>query len=319
MANRDTELHAGDWVEVRRAGEIGALLDSEGTLDGLPFMPEMIEACGRRFRVLRRAEKACVEFAGGVYRIRDFSIERLVILDGFRCSGVEHDGCQRGCVVFWSGKWLRGVADGKTVGVHEASDANLRGLRAKLKTLMAPGRYFCQSTEMAKITRPLTRARILLKCFRDVWSGSRSLLEMVRLVVSPLWRKRFPRRLVGSQTRTPLDSLGLQPGEVVEFKSPAEITATLDAHGRNRGLLLDYNALCKFKSGQYRVRSRMDRMISEATGEMLQLKNTVILDGISCTCHSVVGGCPRQDAVYWREIWLRRALQDPGPGGRQQS
>ena len=48
---------AGDLVEVRPAREILGTLDAGGTLGGLVFMPEMLEYCGRRFRVSRRAEQ----------------------------------------------------------------------------------------------------------------------------------------------------------------------------------------------------------------------------------------------------------------------
>ena len=34
---------AGDWAEVKSADEILASLDERGCLDGLPFMPEMLQ------------------------------------------------------------------------------------------------------------------------------------------------------------------------------------------------------------------------------------------------------------------------------------
>ena len=40
---------AGDTVEVRSAEEILNTLDEQGALDGMPFMPEMFEYCGKRF------------------------------------------------------------------------------------------------------------------------------------------------------------------------------------------------------------------------------------------------------------------------------
>jgi hypothetical protein len=39
---------------------------------------------------------------------------------------------------------------------------------------------------------------------------------------------------------------------------------------------------------------------------MRQVEATVVLEGLNCTCANVVGGCPRQDFIYWREIWLKR-------------
>jgi hypothetical protein len=48
-------------VVVRSREEILATLDADGTLDGLPFMPEMLSWCGREHQVERRAEKTCVD------------------------------------------------------------------------------------------------------------------------------------------------------------------------------------------------------------------------------------------------------------------
>ena len=52
------ELRVGELVEVRSAEEILPTLDGRGAYEALPFMPEMLRFCGRRFRVYRRADKA---------------------------------------------------------------------------------------------------------------------------------------------------------------------------------------------------------------------------------------------------------------------
>ena len=71
-------LH-GDLVEVRSEPEIAATLDAFGRLDGLPFMPEMVGYCGRRYRIHRRADETCVE-GFGLRRMRG-----TVFLDDLRC------------------------------------------------------------------------------------------------------------------------------------------------------------------------------------------------------------------------------------------
>ena len=48
---------AGDWVEVRSKEEVIRTLDESGRLDGLPFMPQMFNYCGQRFRVHGNAYK----------------------------------------------------------------------------------------------------------------------------------------------------------------------------------------------------------------------------------------------------------------------
>ena len=44
-------LRPGEWVEVLSQAEILATLNDDGTLDGLPFMPEMLTHCGSRYKV----------------------------------------------------------------------------------------------------------------------------------------------------------------------------------------------------------------------------------------------------------------------------
>ena len=79
------------------AEEILATLDSEGGVDGLPFMAEMLQYCGRRFRVFKSAHKSCNTLGGGgIRRMPD-----AVFLEDLRCDGQAHGGCQAGCLLFW--------------------------------------------------------------------------------------------------------------------------------------------------------------------------------------------------------------------------
>ena len=97
-------LKCGDWVEVRSKEEILQTLDKNGQISGLPFMPEMFAFCGQRFSVYRRAHKSC-DTVTGEYKGRKMS--DAVHLDGVRCDGQCHDGCEAGCMIFWKDAWLR--------------------------------------------------------------------------------------------------------------------------------------------------------------------------------------------------------------------
>jgi hypothetical protein len=111
----------------------------------------------------------------------------------------------------------------------------------------------------------------------------------------------------GSHSSTPVEGLNLQAGEWIEVKSMADINATLNGTGHNRGLYFspDMRLLC---GGQQRVEKRLDKIIVDGTGEMRHLRNTVYLEGSLCGCaHVAFGGCSRCEFAYWREIWLRRA------------
>ena len=52
------DLRVGEVVEVRSRDEILATLDQRGEFEALPFMPEMLQFCGRRFRVDKLAVKS---------------------------------------------------------------------------------------------------------------------------------------------------------------------------------------------------------------------------------------------------------------------
>ena len=58
-ASTADRLRAGDWVEVRSKDEILQTLDKNGRLDEMPFMPQMFQYCGMRFKVRKRAHKTC--------------------------------------------------------------------------------------------------------------------------------------------------------------------------------------------------------------------------------------------------------------------
>ena len=98
-------FRAGEWVEVKSADEILATLDAQGSVDGLPFMPEMLRYCGMRFRVFKSAHKTC-DTIGGT-KIRHMS--DAAHLEGLRCDGSSHGGCQAGCLLFWKSAWLKRV------------------------------------------------------------------------------------------------------------------------------------------------------------------------------------------------------------------
>ncbi|MEI6083169.1 MAG: hypothetical protein WCS70_02590 [Verrucomicrobiota bacterium] len=303
MSFKDSMLRRGDVVEVRSAAEIMLTLDADGMLDGLPFMPEMLRFCGKQFVVSRRAEKTCVDGADG--SIREFTNNDVIFLEDLRCDGAAHAGCGRSCSLFWKTAWVRSIT-ATDVKSTPGAVADL----ARLKTVKGEGQYICQSSELIAATQPLTTRGRLQKCLREVCVGDRSAELMVWLMVSAAWRKFWQRYsigvvLVGNQTRTPTEALNLQPGELVEVKSPEEIRATLDASGRNRGMTFG-TCMTPFCGRQYRVKSRLDHMILEMTGQMRELSNTVVLEDVTCRCPMVVGGCPRKDSLYWREIWLKR-------------
>jgi hypothetical protein len=306
--SRTGELRPGDVVEARSPDEILRTLDADGALDHLPFMPEMVDFCGQRFRVVRRVVKTCFSGAGSYGAMRRFRGDDVVVLDSPRCSGEAHDGRQKGCMIFWREAWLRRV--GPRDARVAVDIAGRERLRARLKTKAGPTTYFCQASELLKATTHLSRRDQLGLSRAEIRAGNCGPLQMAgRLAIWFFWKVR--RRLLGDYSagpgsKTP-EALGLKGGERVEVKPMDEIRGTLNREGHNRGLYFspDLRLVC---GRQFRVQDRLDRIIADGTGEMKHFRNTVTLEGSVCSCpHISVGGCSRFELVYWREEWLRRA------------
>jgi len=113
-----------------------------------------------------------------------------------------------------------------------------------------------------------------------------------------------PRRNVPAPVRED-EVLGLMPGEWVIVKSAEEIRETLDDSDRNRGLYF-MPEMWKFCGQRYQLLKRMNRLLVESTGQVRNIKNTVLLDGTYCDGASN-GGCDAACHHMWREVWLRRA------------
>jgi len=303
---RSVRLRPGDLVEVQTPDVILKTLDAEGAVDCLPFMPEMLEFCGRRFRVSNRAVKVC--FTGKDSSPRSFRNDDVVLLDDLRCSGAAHDGCQKACMIFWREQWLRRVADADAPA--KVDPESRQQLLSRLKTSTGPKTYYCQSSEILKATDHLSRQARYAMCLTDVREGNCSALHMIlRIAKFSLWRTRL--MLLGDyrvgSSKVPGEILNLQPGELVEVKSVKDIIDTLDDKACHRGLLF-MRGMRGFCGRQYRVKDRIDRIIVDGTGQMRQLRNTVQLEGSLCGCaYQGVGGCSRREINYWREIWLRRS------------
>lgn len=308
MNPSSSSLRRGDLVEVKSPQEILQTLDADGTLNQMPFMPEMIPYCGKQFRVARRALKTCT--SGTIFNstMRAFKTDDVVMLEGVRCSGADHDGCQKLCMIFWRESWLRKVEDvaastnGQTLGAEE--------LRARLKTKSGATTYFCQASEILNFTNPISRKERFSKSFDEISSGNCGILEMARRI--SIWTFWKIRRIIfgsyghGGCKTTPVESLDLQAGERVVIKPMQTITQTLNNRSYNRGLW--FSPDMRLDCGREKtVERHLEKIIVDGTGEMRKMKNTVYLEDSYCSCpHVAFGGCPRGEFVYWREIWMRR-------------
>jgi len=335
-------LKAGEYVEVRSQEEILSTLDEFGRLDNLPFMPEMIQYCGKKFRVFKRADKTCDNIIGwSIRRMKD-----SVHLEGVRCDGDAHGGCEAGCLIFWKEAWLkRAEGDEPLAGSSPPAGAVSAGqpggctearILSASQTISPEGEtlYSCQATELRNYTSHM-RVWDLRQYVRDVRSGNLAenlgihrrahrafevalaLVRVFRAMLITFFNQvqdsrhghRYPS-VAGELDKTPTVTLDLQAGEVVQVLSRKEILATLDRQGCNRGLAFGAEMLA-YCGGIYRVLRQVHRIVDEKTGKMLHMKYPcIILDGVACRAdyHRL---CPKAIFHYWREAWLKRVEAVP--------
>lgn len=343
MENLD--LLADEWVEVRSKEEILATLDMNGQLDSLPFMPEMLEFCGKKLKVFKRAHKTC----DTVNDYKGRKLEASVHLDGVRCDGRAHGGCEAGCLIFWKEAWLKRLPSSNMVPsrplvigrpVSAKASCNDRHLA---DSVIAPGEqnssnptYVCQATRVPDATKPLPWWD-LRQYMEDYTSGNERFTRMLYGFIyatyvnasnlgigigRPMrWFYDQVQRVVGGVPfpryrgsirkgeRTPDASLDLQPGDVVRVKAYKDILATLDTENKNRGLYFDaeYVPYC---GGTFRVLRRVTTIVNEKNGKLLKFKTpAVILEEVFCRSrysHDRMF-CPRGIYAYWREVWLEKA------------
>ncbi|HYG67255.1 MAG TPA: hypothetical protein VD838_06335 [Anaeromyxobacteraceae bacterium] len=297
-------LLPGDWVEVRSAPEILATLDEHHALDGLPFMPEMLPACGRRFRVAMRAERACVHPPQVPLR----RLAGTVVLERQRCDGAAHGGCQLGCATLWKERWLRRVdGPGEAVAARAAAPARSTPVALRVRRADDPARWTCQATELPGATSPgdpLWRPGQWVHFLRVKTFTPAELLGMW----ARIGLRRAGRALRGAPGAAPRGAPApgphaLEPGEWVEVKGLGEIERTLDARRMHRGLPFS-GEMAVFCGRRLRVARRVDRILDERTGRLRDVRDTVVLEGVACDRYL---GCARAMPLLWREAWLRRA------------
>ena len=347
MKPKSSKLRAGDWVEVRSKDEILSTLDSNGCLDGMPFMPEMFAFCNKRFQVYKRAHKTC----DTIFPVRGRRVDRAVHLET-RCDGSAHGGCQASCLLFWKDVWLKPVSLSSTAAIEidtaltDCSSAQAACRESDVwacttaKTSGPEPVYVCQATRLPYATTDLEWWDIR-QYIEDYRSGNVGLWKILCGAVYflyyatskagiglgrpmrwfydtfyPLWRGApFPRRhgTIPEAEATPAKALELRPGELVRIKPYKEILNTLNTRDRNRGLYFDAEEV-PYCGGTYRVLKRVTKIIHEKTGKMLEMKTPCfILDSVICQsryseCRLF---CPRSIYSYWREIWLERVEPKP--------
>jgi hypothetical protein len=346
MKANHSKLGVNNWVEVRSKHEILRTLDKNGQLDGMPFMPEMFAFCGKRFQVYKSAHKTCdTAFPVRGRRVHR-AVHLDTRCDGSAHGGCQAS-CLIFWKEAWL-KPVSGKSQEKTAALTGTEPAPTRDESYDLGCTEAdvlagaqvvdpngrPLAYVCQATRLSYATTDLEWWD-LRQYVEDYRSGNVGLWRIIcggvyflyyamsKIGVGgrsmrwfydtfhPLWRGTpFPRKTgsIPDGEPTPVETLNLQPGELVQIKSHDEILKTLNFSSRNRGLYWDAEEV-PYCGKTYRVLKRVTKIINERTGVMQEMKTPcVILDSVICEsryseCRLF---CPRSIYSYWREIWLKR-------------
>jgi hypothetical protein len=312
-----SSLRAGEWVQVRSKEEILQTLDKRGQLEGLPFMPEMFELCGKRFRVFKRAHKTCDPPNGKGGR----RMLRAVHLENVRCTGDAHEGCQARCLVFWKEAWLKRV-DGDTQSAMEIQQQApldhprfercsgcteqdvIAGTRAQTEQATSGEPVFvCQSTQMPQATQPV-RWWDLRQYAEDYTSGNVHLSHLLNTFVVFLCHQLASAGLgFGSALRWAYDTIQqirggtpypwrlgkIQPGGKTPSArfdvQPGELVRVRSydeilatIDEEGQNRGMSFDAeMVPYCGGTYRVIDRVGKIINEKTGKMQYLKNDCIM------------------------------------------
>jgi hypothetical protein len=358
MKPKTTSLKVGDWVEVRSKQEILNTLDRKGELDGMPFMPEMFAFCGQRFQVFKRAHKTC-DTVFPVRGRRVHEAVHLDTRCNGKAHGGCQAGCLIFWKTAWlkpasgsSAAKPAGLVELQSA--YQARSSSSSGcaesaVMARTRDLAAEGsspKYICQATQLPYATKDLEWWDVR-QYVEDYLSGNVGLwrilcggayvifyaLTHLRFKIGrltrrfydtfyPLWRGvPFPRKggTIPDGQPTPVETLSLQPGEMVRVKSHDAILKTLNRQNRNRGMLFDAEEV-RYCGGTYRVLRRVEKIINEKTGRMQEMKTPcIVLDSVVCEsrysdCRMF---CPRSIYSYWREIWLERVEANGSDARRQ--
>jgi hypothetical protein len=299
-------------------------------------MPQMLDACGKEFRVTKRAHKLCDTVNGTGGR----RLPAAVLLDDARCDGRMHGGCEMECMIIWKEAWLERIDAAVQPRTSRPAPPSPQLIELVVANATPASKqtggatvYACQATEMPAATTRLS-VWAMGQYVEDYVSGNASLRQIasvlfflvydsianagvglgsfMRWIYEAVQRggALYPNRpgKLPKNGRTPAGSMGVQPGERVTVKPHSAVleTVTEDLVNRGMGFHPEMTAYC---SKSFVVGKRLRRIMNEKTGQVMELKNPCLtLEGASCVGrYTKPLLCPRGMAPYWREVWLDKA------------
>ena len=293
-------------------------------------MPEMLKYCGRVLPVTQRADATCAgNGLSGAWRTRS-------TCGTIRCDGSFHDGCQAACLMYWKEAWLERAEDAVPAPTRAELErrASRRSSRRRWSRPRAikrrrrdslslpgdgdperpPSRCACANRTVPARAAATGSGRRSSRAWSieaiNQWQafsragcrhGCRSPAAAGIPFVHRKARRRARRRRAASSTCSPAISCGSRASERSSPRSTRTTrTAACTSITRWRGT-----------AGETRAcRARVDRLIEESNGEMIEIKSDcILLEGVVCTADYHLF-CTRGDLlVLARDL----AGEDRGP------
>jgi hypothetical protein len=234
-------------------------------------------------------------------------VRGAVLLEGVRCDGRCHGGCQAACQLIWKEAWLQVPGASSSAAPAAVGRPDLDAFTQL--TVDGEPRYVCQMTEIIRASTPMSH-RDPRHYWRDLVTGNVRLAPLlavlgVRVFNGLNWRlggSPWPVLTPLESDSSPHEEFGLQPGQLVRVKSKHAIESTLNRNRRTRGLEFG-NDMLFCAGGSHRVAARVDRIVDERTGELLEFKTpSILLEGAHANGGTVL--TPQNEFFFWREIWL---------------
>ena len=312
-----SNLRAGEWIEVRSKEEILQTLNKDGRLEELPFMPQMFQYCGRRFRVFKRAHKTCDTVNDCTGR----RMKEAVHLEGIRCDGQAYGGCEAGCLIFWKESWLKRVSESgpdsastllreEACGAREGAidrctEADVLAATKRPAEENGSGQAFvCQATQVPAATEPLAWWE-WRQYVEDLTSGNVGLGRMARGFLymfylhrvvtfryrfAPLMRwlydmfqslwggTPYPRRPGTIPIGEPTPTLNLDLQPGEWVRVKSYKAILATCDQADKNRGMKFDAeMVPYCGRTYRVLRRATKILNEKTGKMQQLKNPCII------------------------------------------
>jgi hypothetical protein len=152
--------------------------------------------------------------------------------------------------------------------------------------------------------RPLIAGNVTLGAFCvAILTRLFNVIQVIRGgVIYPSWAIEAERSIRST-------GQSLAPGDMVRVLAVEDIAATLNQKGRNRGLWFDRDMI-KHCGRCYTVLRRVERIIDDATGHMLEMKTPCLVLAGTEASGEFLRFCAQHEYPFWREVWLSRESGD---------